>query len=151
MFFCKFCKFLRTPLLQNTTGRLLRNRLLLLYYFELLFTAICYQLHLEFLFNKPVACYFFDKRLPHRWFLVNLAKLSKTPFLNTTLGLLLLCLLNISVLSQDLMLISQTDFSKPFETLINVEIYTCEIKIRWTWEFVLFLPFWFCKFAIKCG
>ena len=31
----------------------------------------------------------------------------------------------------------------------NVEMYTCEIKIRWKWEFIIFLHFWFCKFAIK--
>ena len=36
-----FAKSLRAPLLQNSTGRLLLHRLLL-YYFELLFTAICY-------------------------------------------------------------------------------------------------------------
>ena len=44
----------------------------------------------EFHFNQPVACYFFNKRLRHRCFLVNFAKLSRTPFLQTTLGLLLL-------------------------------------------------------------
>ena len=50
----------------------------------------------EFLFNQPVAWYFFNKRIRHRCILVNFAKLSKTPFLQT-LGLLLLYLLNISV------------------------------------------------------
>ena len=34
-------KFLKTPFLQNISGRLLLKRLLL-YYFELLFTAICH-------------------------------------------------------------------------------------------------------------
>ena len=43
-----------------------------------------------FHFNQPVACYFFNKRLRHRCFLVNFAKLSRTPFSQTTLGLLLL-------------------------------------------------------------
>ena len=47
------------------------------------------------------------------------------------------------------MLISQSDF-QPFEALINIEMYTCEIKIMWTWEIILFLHFWFCKFVIKC-
>ena len=35
----------------------------------------------ESLFNHPVACYFFIKRLQHRRFLVDIAKLSRTPFL----------------------------------------------------------------------
>ena len=34
---------------------------------------------LESLFNQPVSCYFFNKRL--RRFLVDIAKLSRTPFL----------------------------------------------------------------------
>ena len=32
-----------------------------------------------------------------------------------------------------------------FETLINLEMYTCEIKITWTLQIVLFLLFLFCK------
>ena len=32
-------------------------------------------------FNQPVACYFINKRLRHRRFLVDIAKLSRTPFL----------------------------------------------------------------------
>ena len=40
-FSVNFAKFLRTLLLQSTTGQLLLSSLLL-YYFELLFTAICY-------------------------------------------------------------------------------------------------------------
>ena len=35
----------------------------------------------EFLFNQPVACSFINKRLQHRRFLVDIAKLSRTPFL----------------------------------------------------------------------
>ena len=31
--------------------------------------------------HQPVACYLFNKRLQHRYFLVNIAKLSRTPFL----------------------------------------------------------------------
>ena len=104
----------------------------------------------EFDFNQPVAWYFFNQRLRHRCFLVNFAKLSRTPFLQTTLGLLLLYLLNISVISPNLVFSPKWLF-QPFETLINIEMYTCEIKITWTWEFILFLHFWFCKFVIKCG
>ena len=94
----------------------LRNRLLL-YYFESLFTANIFTVHrktpvLEFLFNQPVACYFFNKRVRHRCFLVNFVKLSGTPFLQITLGLLLLYLLKISVTSQNLVLISQSGFPK---------------------------------------
>ena len=63
------------------------------------------------LFNQPVACYFFNERLRHRYFLVNFAKLSRIPFLQTTLGLLLLYLLNIFVISSNLVLISQRGFS----------------------------------------
>ena len=85
----------------------------------------------EFHFNLPVACYFFNKRLRHRCFLVNFAKLSRTPFLQTTLGLLLLYLLNISVISPNLVFSPKWLFQQ-FETLINIETYTCEIKITWT-------------------
>ena len=66
---------------------------------------------LESHFNQPVSCYFSNKRLRHRSFLVNFAKLSKTPFLQNTLGLLLLYLLNISAISQNLTLISESGFS----------------------------------------
>ena len=31
-------------------------------------------------FNQPVVCYFINKRLQHRRFLVDIAKLSRTPF-----------------------------------------------------------------------
>ena len=37
------------------------------------------------LFNQPVACYFFIKRLRHRCFLVDIAKLPRTPFLQERL------------------------------------------------------------------
>ena len=93
--------------------------------------------------QEQVACYFLNMRLWHRCFLVNFVKLSRTPFLQTTLRLLLLYLLNISVISPNLL------FFQPFETLIIIEIYTCEIKIRRTWEFILLLHFWFYKFVIK--
>ena len=65
----------------------------------------------EFHFNQPVTCYFFNKRLRHRCFLMNFAKLSRTPFLPTTLGLVLLYLLNISIISPNLLLISESGFS----------------------------------------
>ena len=48
----------------------------------------------EFHFNQPVACCFFNKRLRHRFFLLKFAKLSKTPFFQTTLRLLLMYSLN---------------------------------------------------------
>ena len=35
----------------------------------------------ESLFNQPVTCYFFNKRLRHARFLVEVMKLSRTPFL----------------------------------------------------------------------
>ena len=35
----------------------------------------------ESLFNQPVACYFFNKRLRHRCFLVDIAELSRALFL----------------------------------------------------------------------
>ena len=35
----------------------------------------------ESLLNEPVACYFFNKRLRQRYFLVDTAKLSRTPVL----------------------------------------------------------------------
>ena len=40
---------------------------------------------LEFLFNQPVASYFFNKRLQHSRFLVDIAKLSRRPFLQEQL------------------------------------------------------------------
>ena len=81
----------------------------------------------QFHFNQPVAWYFFNKRLRHRYFLVNFVKLSRTPFLQSTLGLLLLYLLNISVMSPNLVF-SPKWLVQPFETLINIEMYTCEKK-----------------------
>ena len=36
---------------------------------------------LEFLFDQPIACNVFDKRLQHRRFLVDIGKLSRTPTL----------------------------------------------------------------------
>ena len=40
---------------------------------------------LEFLFNQPVASYFFNKRLQHSRFLVDIAKLSRRLFLQEQL------------------------------------------------------------------
>ena len=71
---------------------------------------------LESLFNQPVVCYFFNKKLRHRSFLVNFAKLSRTPFLRNTFGLLLLYLLNVSVISQNLILISESGFPTIWDT-----------------------------------
>ena len=52
----------------------------------------------ESLFNQPTACYFFNERLWPRCFFENFGKLSRTPFLQGTLKLLLLCLWNIYVM-----------------------------------------------------
>ena len=49
-------------------------------------------------FNQPAACFFFSKRLWPRCFLWNFKKLSRTPFSQGTLNLLLLYLWNISVI-----------------------------------------------------
>ena len=67
---------------------------------------------LESLFNQPVSCYFFHERL--RRVLVDITKLSRTPFLQNSLGLLeILYLWNISVsiTSSNLMLITRSRFS----------------------------------------
>ena len=67
---------------------------------------------LESLFNQPVSCYFFHERLQR--VLVDIAKLSRTPFLQNTLKLLkILYLWNISVplTSSNLILITQSGFS----------------------------------------
>ena len=58
-----YAKFLRTNFLQNASGRLLLKRFLY-YYFELLFSAICYQLYyLQQTFHNspktPVSEFFF--------------------------------------------------------------------------------------------
>ena len=49
-------------------------------------------------FKSARACYFFDTRLQPKCFLENFGKLSITPFLQSTLKLLLLILWNISVI-----------------------------------------------------
>ena len=83
-------------ILDGAGGLFSRNRLL--YYFESLIYSylhrffkigvlkILYTIQRkttvsESLFNQPVACYFFNKRLQNRRFLVDIAKLSRTPFL----------------------------------------------------------------------
>ena len=82
----------------------------------------------ETLFNWPVACYFFNKRL--RRFLVDIAKLSRTPLLQEHLetpdSVFMECICNYNIKFN-------VNYPKrlfePFETLIKIEIYTCEIKI----------------------
>ena len=100
----------------------------LLYYFESLFTASCRgflkisvlktldTIHRKptvskSLFNQPAACYFFNKRLRHRRFIADSAKLSRTPFLQITLGFLHLYLLKISVILPNLVLPGQSGIS----------------------------------------
>ena len=77
------------------------------------------QLLLKFLQNphedtcvKVYRAYVLNNRLWHRSSLVNLGKLSRTPILQNTLGLLLLHLWNKSAIWCNLMLISQSGFSK---------------------------------------
>ena len=114
------------------------------------FLKTLYTIHrkttvLESLFNQPVACYFFNKRL--RRFLVDIAKLSRTPFLQEGLEtpdsvfMEHICNCNIIKLNVNY----PKWLFEPFETLIKIEMYTFEIKIRWKWEIILFLLFWFCK------
>ena len=92
-------------------------------------------------FNQPVFCYFFDKRL---WrFLVDIAKLPRTPFLQELLetpdSIFMEHICDYDIIKFNV------NYPKwlfePFET----KCCTCEIKITWTWEIVLFLLFWFCK------
>ena len=101
----------------------------------------------EPLFNQPVVCYFFNKRLQHRCFLMDILKLSRTPFLQEhfdtpdSVFMEHICYYNII----------KFNVNKPkwlfqlFETLIKTKMYICEIKITWTWKIILFLLFWFWK------
>ena len=91
----------------------------------------------ESLFNQQVACYSFNKRL--RRFLVDIAKLSRTPLLQEHLetpdSVFMEHTCNYNIIKSDV------NYPKwlfqPFETLIKIEMYTCEIKITWTWEIIL--------------
>ena len=83
--------------------------IILSHYLQLQLTVNRKKSASEFLFNQPVACYSFNKELRHRCFLVNF---SRKPFLQTTLGLLLLYLFNISIISPNL--ISHGGFSSQF-------------------------------------
>ena len=91
----------------------------------------------ESLFIQPVACCFFNKRL---WcFLVDIAKLSITPFLQKHLEtpdsvfMEHICDYNIIKFNVNY----PKCLFEPFETLIKIEMYICEIKIMWTWEIIL--------------
>ena len=83
----------------------------------------------EFHFNQPVTCYFFNKRLRHGCFLVNFAKLSRIAIFTDHFGI------PASVFIEHINNITKFTVNlrkwlfPPFETLINIEMYTCEIKI----------------------
>ena len=98
-------------------------------------------------FNQPVAYYFINKRLRHRRFLVDIAKLSRAPFLQEHLetpdSLFMEHICNYNILKFNVNYPKR--LLQPFETLIKIEMYTCEIKITWTWKIIFFLLFWFCK------
>ena len=91
----------------------------------------------ESLFNQSVACYFSNKRL--RRFLVDIAKLSRTPFLQEHLEtpdsvfIEHSCNYNIIKLNVNW---PRCLFQPFVETLKNIEM-SCEIS--------LFLVFWFCR------
>ena len=99
----------------------------------------------ESLFNQPVSCYFFNKRL--RRFLVDIAKLSRTPFLQEHLetpdSVFMEHICNYNIIKFNVTYPKW--LFEPFETLIKIEMYTCKIRITWTWEIILFLLLWFCK------
>ena len=83
------------------------------------------------LFNQPVAYYFFNNRLRHRHFLVDIAKLSRTPFLQEHLET------PYSVFIEHICNYNKMWLFQPFvETLINIET---------SYEIILFLLFWFCN------
>ena len=109
------------------------------YLLRLLKVGVCKKLHImhrkttasEYLFNEPVGCNFFNKRLRHRCFLVDIVKLSRTPVLQEHLetpdSVFMEHISNYNII--------KFNFSQPkwlfqsFETLINIEMYTCEMKI----------------------
>ena len=86
-------------------GQICLNQICLLYCFESLFMNYLQKFYkigvlknfaplLEALFNQPVDSYIINMRLRHGCSLANFAKLSRTPFLQNTLRLLLLYLWN---------------------------------------------------------
>ena len=97
----------------------------------------------ESLFNQPVACCFFNNWL--RRFLADIAKLSRTPFLQEHLvtpdSVFMEHVFNYIIIHFNVNCPKR--LFQPFETLIKIEMYTCEIKITWTWEIILFLLFWY--------
>ena len=94
---------------------------------------------LESLFNQPVACYFFNKRFQHRRFLVDIAKLSRTPFLQEHLeapdSVYMEHICNYNIIKFNVNY-PRWLFQPFVETLINIEM-SCEI--------ILLLIFWFCR------
>ena len=105
----------------------------------------------ESLFNYQVACYFFNKRL--RRFLVDIAKLSRTPFLQEHLEtpdfVFMEHTCNCNVITFNVNYPKR--LFEPFETLIKIEMYTSEIKLREREKLFSFLSSDSVKFVIKCG
>ena len=96
---------------------------------------------LEFLFNQPVASYFFNKRLRHSRFLVDIAKLSRRLFLQEQLdtpdSIFMEHICNYNNIKYNVNL-AKVAFSTICwdKKLINVEM---------PYEIILFPLFWFCK------
>ena len=96
---------------------------------------------LEFLFNQPVASYFFNKRLQHSRFLVDIAKLSRRLFLQEQLdtpdSIFMEHICNYNNIKYNVNL-AKVAFSTICwdKKLINVEM---------PYEIILFPLFWFCK------
>ena len=85
---------------------------------------------LESPYNQPVACCFFNKRLRHRRFLVDIAKLSRTSFLQEHLEtpdfvfMEHICDYNIKFNVN-----KPNQLFQPFETLINIEMHHFKSKV----------------------
>ena len=104
----------------------------------------------ESVFNQPVACYFFNKRL--RRFLVYIAKLSRTPFLQehfeTPDSVFMECICNYNIKFN---VNYPKRLFKPFETLIKIEMCAHEIKLREREKLFSFFSSDSVKFVVKCG
>ena len=109
-----FAKFLKTPFLQNTSGRLL------------LFLAFQKQAP-EVFYEKCILEHFAKFTGEHLWF----AKFSKTPFLQNTSGRLLLAFsCNVTKMG-----VLSTVFGKPQMNIHYLETLTIEIPFRYIISF----------------
>ena len=105
----------------------------------------------ESLFNKPVACYFFNEILRQRCFLKDIAKLSRTPVLHEHLktpdSVFMEYICNYNIIKRN---VSQPKcLFQPFDTLINMEMVKWKLYERCK-LFSLFSSD-SVKFIIKCG